>query len=50
MDSLQFISSIVSIEQDFEIEFPDEFLAIENQYTIDLVVATVTNELEKANG
>lgn len=41
VDSLGFISTIVGIEQEFEIEFPDEFLAIGKLDTVEDLVRVV---------
>lgn len=42
IDSIGFISTIVGIEQEFEIEFPDEFLEIGKFDTVEDFVRVVT--------
>lgn len=49
MDSLQFVSSLVSIEEYFKIEFPDEFLSLENQYNLDTISGVVYELLQENN-
>lgn len=34
-DSISFISAVLSIEEEFEMEFPDEYLLIETMSNID---------------
>lgn len=47
MDSMKFISVIVKLEELFKIEFPDEYLVIENMNTVhkfvDSVYSLITN-------
>ncbi|KWX75484.1 MULTISPECIES: acyl carrier protein [Paenibacillus sonchi group] len=42
VDSMSFISSIVCIEQEFEIEFPDGYLLIEEMSNIESLNYIVT--------
>ena len=49
IDSIKFISMLVSIEQEFNIEIPDDFLLLENIPNIDSITAVVKNELSKIN-
>ena len=47
IDSMGFISAIVGIEQEFEIEFPDEFLEFGKFDTIKDFVRVVTYIIDK---
>lgn len=47
IDSLKFISTLVSIEQAFNIEIPDEFLLLENTINIESLTAIIDSELSK---
>ena len=47
IDSLKFISTLVSIQQAFNIEIPDEYLLGENSINIESLTAIVDNELSK---
>lgn len=49
IDSLKFISTLVSIEQVFNIEIPDEYLLGENSINIESLTAIVDNELSKTH-
>lgn len=49
IDSIKFISMLVSIEQEFDIEIPDDFLLLEKAPNIDSITAVVENELSKIN-
>jgi acyl carrier protein len=43
VDSMNFISSIVCIEQEFEIEFPEEYLLIESLSNIENITYIVNH-------
>lgn len=46
VDSISFISSIVSLEEEFNIEFPDEYLLIEKMNNINnicLIIESLLN-------
>lgn len=47
MDSLQFMSTLVSLEQEFNMEFPDEFLLSENELTLESLVSVIENHVIK---
>lgn len=49
VDSIKFISMLVSIEQEFNIEIPDDFLLLDNILNISSITAIVENELSKIN-
>lgn len=49
IDSLQFISFIISVEEKFDIEFPDEFLLIENVKFLDDFAGVIDYCLEEKN-
>jgi len=48
IDSISFITAIVDIEQEFDVEFPDEYLLIETMSSFekiyDIVELLVTNK------
>lgn len=41
MDSLKFISIIVELEKEFEIEYPDEYLVMANMNTVHKIIEGV---------
>ena len=41
MDSISFIRVIVNLEDEFEIEFPDDYLLIDNMNTLNKIVDNV---------
>ena len=41
MDSISFIRIIVTIEEDFEIEFPDDYLLMDNMNTLNKITDIV---------
>lgn len=41
MDSFEFVRIIVTIEDEFEIEFPDEYLLVEQMNTLDKIAELV---------
>ncbi len=41
MDSITFISMIIGIEQEFNIQFPDEYLSFEKLKNLDTIVEIV---------
>ncbi|WP_157332961.1 phosphopantetheine-binding protein [Paenibacillus lutrae] len=41
LDSLKFVHLLISIENEFDIEIPDEFLALDKLSTIDEIVALI---------
>ena len=45
MDSIQFISLVVEIEQYFHITIPDEKLSMENFRTVEAIVNIISQEL-----
>jgi len=47
MDSLAFIAIIVSIEENFEIEYPDEYLLASESNTIKKMAKIIYDELMK---
>lgn len=47
IDSLKFVSMLVSIEQEFAFEVPDEFLLMENIPNVDSISAMIENEVTK---
>lgn len=47
MDSISFISAIVSIEQEFEIEFPDEFLMLSRLDSVKKLVEIIEENVKK---
>ena len=49
MDELQFVSSLISIEDYFKIELPDEFLVLENVYNLDAISEFIYELLQKNN-
>lgn len=49
IDSLKFISTLVSIEQAFNIEIPDDYLLLENTINIESLTAIIDNELSKTH-
>jgi len=46
LDSLGFIAFIVALEDEFDIEFPDDFLGIQNVLTVSSMVVVVGNLLD----
>lgn len=46
VDSISFISAIVSLEEEFDIEFPDEYLVQNNMANIDDVCRIVNQLVE----
>lgn len=49
IDSLQFVSLLVSVEQEFDIEIPDEYLISDQVLDIESLVAIAEKELSKIN-
>lgn len=49
MDSIKFISIIVALEDNFEIEYPDDFLLIAQSNTVNKLASVVASALEKQN-
>ncbi len=49
MNSIQFISVVVALEETFEIEYPDEYLLITQSNTLNKLVGIVSDALEKKN-
>ena len=49
IDSLKFVSTLVSIEQEFNIIIPDDYLVWENTINVASLTAIVENELSKTN-
>ena len=47
LDSITFIRIVVSLEETFEIEVPDEYLMVAAMNTITKMVDVVTTEIEK---
>ena len=45
VDSISFISSIVSLEEEFNIEFPDEYLLIEKMNNINNICLNIESLL-----
>ena len=45
VDSISFISSIVSLEEEFNIEFPDEYLLIEKMNNINNICLIIESLL-----
>ena len=45
LNSLKFIATIVSLEDEFDIEFPDEYLTGEIMESIDSIYGIITNIL-----
>lgn len=45
VDSIRFISSIVSLEEEFNIEFPDEYLLIEKMNNINNICLIIESLL-----
>lgn len=41
MDSISFIRVIVTIEEEFEVEFPDDYLIIDNMNTLNKIIDIV---------
>lgn len=41
MDSISFIRIVVSLEDEFAIEFPDDYLLIEKMSTLNKIISTV---------
>lgn len=46
MDSINYISILVSLEQEFDIEFSDDFLIMENQPNAQVFIDIIKNETE----
>ena len=47
IDSIKFVSMLVSIEQEFAFEIPDEFLLIDNIPNVESISTIVENEVTK---
>ena len=47
MDSILFISIVVALEGDFDIEYPDDYLLITQSNTLNKLVSIVSDALEK---
>ena len=41
MDSITFIRIIVSLEDEFDIEFPDDFLLVEKMSTLNKIISSI---------
>ena len=50
VDSISFISTIVSIEQEFDIEFPDEYLLLSSLSSINDIVRVVETVINQKVG
>lgn len=50
IDSITFIRIIVSLEEFFEIEYPDEYLLFAHSNTLNKIANIVSNTLEKKIG
>lgn len=50
MDSINFISAIISLESEFDIEFPDEYLLMSTFCDLHYVVLVVGDILKSKNG
>ena len=46
MDSINFISAVISIESEFDIEFPDEFLSMSTFCDFENVVLVISDILK----
>jgi acyl carrier protein len=49
LDSIKFISSIVNIEQEFDIEIPDEYLLIETMSSFENIKTIICEVLQSKN-
>ena len=45
LNSLKFIATVISLEDEFDIEFPDEYLNAGNMETIDSIYGIIANIL-----
>lgn len=47
LESIQYIDLIVEIEEAFEIEIPDSFLAITENWKLDALIEVIDSELKR---